>query len=209
MVGYITESTGGDFKPTPEGQHTMIGARVIDLGTQKTEFSGETKHQRKVLLGWEVVGCRVTVDGKDLPAIHYEKFTWSFHEKAKLRPFLESWRGAKFREEDFSGPPKGFHIKNVIGVPCLAQVMHETAGNGKTYANISSIMKFPGTRDQWPKLEGEGLFLDLDNFDPITFGKLSDYWQGVVKASPEGQDAIAGVSRDDVRDEHDSGEVPF
>lgn len=190
MVGYIKESTGGDFKPTPEGQHIMVCSRVIDLGTQRVEFNGETKHQRKVLVTWELPNERINIDGQDAPIIHSEKYTWSFHEKANLRKHLESWRGKKFREEDFAGPPNGFHIKNVIGVPCYGQVIHEQAPNGKTYANLTSIMAFPGKRDDWPQVEGERLFLDLDAFDAMTFDKLSDYWQGVIKASPEGAEAI-------------------
>jgi hypothetical protein len=193
MVGYITESTGGDFKPTPEGQHVMVCTRVIDLGTQKTEFNGETKHQRKVLITWEVPGERITVDGSDAPVIHSEKYTWSFHEKANLRKHLENWRGRKFKEEDFAGPPNGFNIKNLLGVPCFGQVIHETATNGKTYANLTAIMAFPGKRETWPQPEGELLFLDLDSFDANTFGKLSDYWQGVIRNSPEGNDAINGA----------------
>jgi hypothetical protein len=186
MVGYITESTGGDFKPTPEGQHIMVCSRVIDLGTQKTEYNGEVKHQRKVLITWEIPGERIEVDGRDMPVIHSEKYTWSFHEKANLRKHLEAWRGKKFREEDFSGPPNGFHIKNVLGVPCYGQIIHEQAQNGKTYANLSSIMAFPGKRDAWPTPEGDLIFLDLDDFNPDLFDKLSDYWKGVIKASPEG-----------------------
>jgi hypothetical protein len=182
MVGYITESTGGDFKPTPEGQHVMVCSRIVDLGTQKTEFNGETKHQRKVLIVWEIPGAR-TDDNK--PLMHSEKFTWSFHEKANLRKTLEAWRGRKFKEEDFSGPPNGFHIKNVLGVPCYGQVIHEQANNGKTYANLSSIMAFPGKREDWPKVEGAQLFFDLDSYDEATFAQLSEYWQGVIKQSPE------------------------
>lgn len=193
MVGYITESTGGNFTPTPEGQHVMVCSRVIDIGTQKTEFNGETKHQRKVLIVWEIPGVRVEVDGRDAPAIHSEKFTWSFHEKANLRKFLQSWRGKPFRDEDFAGPPNGFHIKNVIGVPMIGQIMHEQAQNGKTYANLSSVMAFPGKREAWPEVEGDKLFLDLDAFDPEVFGRLSEYWQGVIKASPEGADAISAM----------------
>jgi hypothetical protein len=185
MVGYIEESKGGDYKPTPEGQHTMIGARVIDLGTQKTDFNGEVKYQRKVLIGWELPEVRVEVDGKNLPALHYEKYTWSFHEKANLRAMLESWRGKRFREEDFAGPPNGFHIKKVLGVPCIGQIMHEVGKTGKTYANLSSVMAFPGKPDTWPKLEGEAMFLDLDNFDDATFGKLSEYWQKTIMATEE------------------------
>jgi len=185
MVGYITESTGSDFKPTPEGQHIMVCTRVIDLGTQKTEFNGETKHQRKVLITWEIPGERIEVDGRDLPVIHSEKYTWSFHEKANLRKHLEAWRGKKFRDEDFSGPPNGFHIKNVLGVPCYGQIIHEQATNGKTYANLSSIMAFPGKRDAWPVPEGDLMFVDLDAPGMDDFEKLSEYWKNVIKASPE------------------------
>ncbi len=210
MVGYIQESTGGDFKPTPEGQHVMVCSRVIDLGTQESNFNGETKHQRKVLIVWELPNER-TEDGK--PLMHSEKFTWSFHEKANLRKTLEAWRGRRFKEEDFAGPPNGFHIKNVIGVPCYGQIIHETGGNGKTYANLSSVMAFPGKRDEWPKVEGERLFLDLDDFDRATFDKLSDYWKGVIQNSPEGAYAMNPTQqREEQRDSRHSDmddEIPF
>ena len=195
MVGYIKESAG-DFKITPEGQHIMVCCRVIDLGTQKTEFQGETKDQRKVLIGWELPGERVSVNGEDLPMIHYAKYTWSFHEKANLRRDLEAWRGKRFKEEDFSGPPNGFHIKNLIGVPCYGQIVHDTGGNGKTYANLASIMAFPGKRDDWPRVEGKPIFFDLDEFDADAFADVPEYWQGVIKASPE-YGALFGTRHDE------------
>ncbi len=191
MVGYIEESKG-DFKNTPEGQHVMVCSRIYDLGTQKTEFQGETKSQRKVLIGWEIPAERVQSNGSDLPMIHYAKYTWSFHEKANLRKDLESWRGRKFKDEDFSGPPNGFHIKNVLGVPCYGQIVHEVGGNGKTYANLSAIMAFPGKRDDWPKIEGQTIFFDLDSFDEETFSKVPEYWQNVIRQSPEYTDLFGG-----------------
>lgn len=193
MVGYIVESKGGDFKPTPEGVHVMVCTRVIDLGTQKTEYQGETKFQRKIAISWEIPGERTTVDGHDAPMMHTERFTWSFHEKASLRKVLEAWRGMKFRDEDFRGKDGGFHIAKLLGVPCMGQVMHEQAPNGKTYANLASVMKFGAPKESWPKPEGDLLFLDLDDFDPAVFGKLSEYWQGVIKSSPEGAAATGGV----------------
>lgn len=206
MVGYIQESTGGDFKPTPEGQHVMVCCRIIDIGTQKTEFNGETKHQRKVVIFWEIPGERTE---SNMPLMHSEKFTWSFHEKANLRKVLESWRGRKFKDEDFSGPPNGFHIKNVLGVPCYGQIIHEQATNGKTYANLSSIMSFPGKRDDWPKVEGGEMFFDLDAPDMDIFDGLSDYWKGVIKNSPEWSDMMAGLpDAGATRGDMDS-EIPF
>lgn len=191
MVDYIEESKGGDFKPTPEGQHEMICCRVIDLGTHQTEFKGETKHQRKILISWEVPGVRTQIEGKDLPAIHSERFTWSFHEKANLRKFLEDWRGLPFKPADFAGRDgNGFRISKLVGVPCYAQVMHEVGSNGRTYANLRTIMRFPGRPDAWPKAEGELIFFDLDNFDQAIFDKLPKRIKAQIAETPEGAQLI-------------------
>lgn len=190
MVGYIEKSSGGDFKPTPEGQHEMVCCRVVDLGTQQGEYQGEITHKRKVLVTWELPATRTEIDGKDLPQLHSERFTWSFHEKANLRKFLENWRGVPFRDEDFSGPPNGFHIKKLLGVPCFAQVMHRTGSNNRTYANITSIMRHPGSPDARPKPEGELIFFDLDAFDQTTFDKLPKRLKAAIADTPEGAELI-------------------
>jgi len=185
MVGYITKSNGGgDFTPLSAGVHLMVCAQVVDLGTQPGSQQFPTP-RRKVLIRWEVPGERI--EGK--PAIHSEKYTWSFHEKATLRQMLENWRGKKFTDEDFAGPPKGFHIRNLLGVPMMGLIVHDEKGD-KTYANLKTAMP-SGLKDrsQWPKVEGESFFLDLDDFDEGTFAKLSEGWQGIIKGSPEYQAA--------------------
>lgn len=186
MVGFIEESKGGDFKPTPEGQHEMVCCRVVDLGTHESEFQGQVRHPRKVLITWEIPSIRTEIDGQDKPALHSERFTWSFHEKASLRKTLENWRGTPFKQEDFAGPPNGFHIRKLVGVPCYAQIMHETGANGRTYANMTSIMRYPGKSDSWPKAESELIFFDLDDFDQATFDKLPKRIKATIAATPEG-----------------------
>ena len=196
MVGYIEESKGGDFKPTPEGQHEMVCCRVIDLGTHQSEYQGQTRHLRKVLVSWEIPAVRIEIDGKDLPTLHSERFTWSFHEKANLRKTLENWRGTPFKPEDFSGPPNGFHIKKLVGVPCYAQIMHEQGANGRTYANMTSIMRYPGKPDAWPKAESDLIFFDLDDFDQAVFDKLPKRIKAQIAETPEGASLIHhGVMR--------------
>lgn len=190
MVGFIEDSKGGDFKPTPEGQHEMVCCRVIDLGTHQTEFQGQARHLRKILISWEIPAVRVEIDGKDVPMLHSERFTWSFHEKANLRKTLENWRGVPFKPEDFSGPPNGFHIKKLIGVPCYAQIMHEQGANGRTYANMTSIMRYPGKLEAWPKAESELIFFDLDNFEQAIFDKLPKRLKAQIAETPEGAELI-------------------
>jgi 3-polyprenyl-4-hydroxybenzoate decarboxylase len=190
----------------------MVCQRVFDLGTQKTEFQGETKLQRKLMIGWEIPAHRVVIGDTDAPVLHLAKYTWSFHEKANLRKDLESWRGRKFKDEDFAGPPSGFHITKLLGVPCYGQIVHEVTPNGKTYANLTAIMAFPGKQADWPKLEAEPLFFDLDDFDAAVLARLSDYWQGVIKQSPEYAKATGGaVDHNTIgsRDDPMGSDIPF
>lgn len=225
MVGYITESNGGNYTPTPSGQHVMVCTRIVDLGTQPgSAMYPAPKH--KVRIFWELPEERVTyTDGdgneKEGPVLHSEQYTASFNEKANLRKHLESWRGKPFDERDFSGPPDGFHMSKLIGVPALGQIVHETR-DGKTYANLSSIMslrpddmkKFRG------QIEGEKIYFSFEKFEQQEFDKLSERLRNTIKNSPEYQNLFGdtpdtGYSQDSedpsggLRDSVDMDEIPF
>src|SRR5688572_9522594 len=112
---------GGDFTPPPAGAFPAICHRFIDLGTQTSNFNGETKHQRKVMLSWEVADEQERMeDGR--PYTISQRFTWSMHEKATLRKTLESWRGKAFEDSDFG--PGGFDTRKLIGQPCMLSIIH-------------------------------------------------------------------------------------
>lgn len=202
MVGYITETTGGGFTPTPEGQHIMVCARIVDLGTQP----GSTMYpspKRKIRIFWELPDERIELEDdkgkRDVPVLHSEQYTVSFHEKANLRKALESWRGQAFKPEDFAGPPNGFHLSKLLGIPAFGQVVHEHK-DGKTYANLNSIMKPPKAMfDQYKgKIEGDRVFFDLDDFDQAEFDKLSDRLKETIRNSPEFKAIVQrGEARDD------------
>jgi len=192
MVGYITESSAGSFTPTPEGQHLMVCSRIVDLGTQPGSAMYPAP-KRKIRIFWEIPDERIEIEGedgtkRDLPVLHSEQYTASFNEKANLRKTLEAWRGKPFTEEDFSGPPNGFHLSRLIGIPAMAQIVHEHK-DGKTYANINSIMKpVKALFDQYKdKIEGERIFFDLDDFQQAEFDKLSDRLKETIQKSPEYQ----------------------
>ena len=57
-MSFIVENTApiGDFKPVPAGLHLARCYRIIDLGTQRSEYDGQENHQRKIMLGWELHG---------------------------------------------------------------------------------------------------------------------------------------------------------
>lgn len=179
-----TPSEGGSFTPPPPGTHPAVCYRFIDLGTQVSEYQGERKSARKVMISWEITDADIRMeDGR--PFTISNRYTWSMHEKATLRKTLESWRGVPFVDSDFG--PGGFDVRRLIGVGCLISVIHNEKG-GKLYANLSGIMKLPKGMAAGEQIN-ERIYLSLepDSFDRDAFGKLSESLQNIIKASPEYQ----------------------
>lgn len=181
---YMPTPNGGDFMPPPAGTHLAICYRVIDLGTQLSEYQGETKSAHKIMIGWEL--CEERMED-NRPFSISQRYTFSSHEKSRLRQDLESWRGTRFHDSDFAGPPNGFHVRKVLGVPCLLNVVHNTRG-GKTYANIAAISK-PVKGMAVPALVNEKVYLSLDpgEFSQETWDKLSSGLRAIIEKSPEYQ----------------------
>lgn len=172
---------GGDYTPPPAGTFVGVCYRFIDLGTQRVEFQGSIKHQRKIMISWEL-GEELMDDGK--PFTVSKRFTWSMHEKSTLRHDLEGWRGKAFEPADFGD--SGFDTKKLLGAPCVLTITHTTKPDGKTFANVASIGKI--MRGLQPKpLANEIVYLSLEKgeFDQAAFDKLSDGLKKIIQASPE------------------------
>ena len=99
-----TEST---FKIPPSGSFLGRLYRILDLGTQKVEWQGAIKMQRKLMFSFELHGedndgqALTTNDGK--PLMISKRYTMSLGEQSTLRKDLESWRGKKFTAEELLG----------------------------------------------------------------------------------------------------------
>jgi hypothetical protein len=193
-------NSGTDFAPLAAGSHAARCFAVIDLGTQKTEYMGETKFGPRVRISWEVCGERMT-DGR--PMIISREYKASLHEKSQLRKDLEGWRGKSFTEAELAG----FEGKQLLGKTCLLSVMHATR-DGKTYANVAAISGLPKGMEA-PKAENETLFLDLENFDESVFQKLSKYVQATIEKSPEFAAGGSVSKQSDQPDAFDDEEIPF
>jgi len=172
-----------DYEPCPAGTHAAVCSRLIDLGTQKTSFQGQTKYQRKIYLEWELPAERMT-DGR--PFAVGQRYTFSSSPKATLRQHLEAWRGRRFEDDEI----EGFELRDVLRKPCLINVVHQTRGD-RTYADIASLSPLPRGM-QPPTLEGEPVYLSLeaDEYEPEVFASLSEKLRETIARSPEHADLV-------------------
>ena len=179
-------SSGSDFKLPPAGSFVARLYRIIDIGTQTTEWMGKKKMQRKIITMFELHGedndgqPLQTAEGK--PLIVSKRYTLSLDEKATLRKDLEAWRGKAFTQEELDG----FNLEVLLGKCCMVNVTHSTY-DGKEYANIANISQVPAALKKLGEPVGvnELMIFTLDPFDQGKFDKLSEGMQGVIKKSAE------------------------
>lgn len=132
------ESSNIEYEPIPEGVHVARCVSIIDIGTHYNKKFDNTSH--KVLIQWELPEETLEINGEKQPRIYTQDYGLSLHKKSNLRKHLEAWRGKSFTDEEL----KGFDLKNVLGVQCQLQIVHNKV-NDKIYANLASIMSCPKT----------------------------------------------------------------
>lgn len=125
-------------KPIDDGVYQAICVGLYDLGTQhNVQYDS---YSRKVLVMWELPEVLISFekDGKTIeaPRIVSKQYTMSLGEKANLRKDLVAWRGRAFTDEELTG----FDLAQILGKPCMIQILNQVAKNGKSYSNITGIM---------------------------------------------------------------------
>lgn len=202
----ISENGGGsNFSVLAEGSYAAVCYMLVDIGLQKNERYGNSS--RKVVIGWEIADEYVEIDGEKKPRVFSARYTASLNEKSILRRDLAAWRGRDFTEEELAQ----FNLRNIVGVPCLIQIIHKEGNNGKTYANLASIMKLPKGM-MAPKLTLDTIVYDIDDNDPADVEKLPEWIANQIKASESYQqrlrEASGGAATMTDLEEAD-GELPF
>lgn len=184
----IASASGSNFKPVPAGMHLARCYRIIDLGTQRSEYQGKINDQHKVMFGFEVHGdddagnpLRTDTGPLVIPKI----YTLSLNEKASLRSDLVSWRGRDFTAEELE---QKFHLKNVLGAWGMI-VVAITERDGKKYSNITSINLIPAQvkKNGLPEGENELLYWEIEDGSMEAFEKFGKGIQEKIKKSPEFQ----------------------
>jgi len=190
-MALIAKESGGSstFTPVPQGMHLARCYRVVDLGTQKSEYLGTIKHLPKVMLQFEVFGedesGNPILTNKGEPMTISKNFTLSLAEKATLRKDLQTWRGRDFTADEL----RGFELKNVLGVWAMISVVKAEGNNGKEYTNIQAILSVPQQIKKAGLPDGHnalGIF-SIDEPDMTMFDTFSDGLRSKIEGSPEWQ----------------------
>ena len=110
-----------DFEKLAVGTYHGTCFRMVDLGTQDTEYNGEKSKKKLIRLDFEITeslepeGNEVNMeDGR--PFGISRTYTASLFESANLRKELESWRGRSFTEKEL----EGFETDQLLG--CTARI---------------------------------------------------------------------------------------
>jgi len=186
-MSFVVRASESTFKPVPPGTHLARCYRIVDLGTQETNYQGKVNHQRKLMIQWEVHGqddngyALVTKGGE--PMSISKNYTVSLGEKARLRQDLITWRGKAFTPEEL----KGFELKNLLGVWCMLSVVETPGNDGKTYSNVNAITPVPAIvkKNGLPSYYNEPGIFSIDSPDMELFETFSDYLKAKIMASPE------------------------
>ena len=183
------ESGGGStFTPVPPGMYLARCYRIIDLGTQKSEYLGQVKTMPKVMLGFEVHGeddsGKPLVTAKGEPMTISKNFTLSLAEKATLRKDLQTWRGKEFTAEEL----RGFSIDNVLGAWAMVSITKSAGNNGQEYTNIANINSVPkALKATLPEGHNKVVAFYISKPDMELFNSFSDNLRAKIEGSPEWQ----------------------
>lgn len=204
-MSLTVSGTAANYDPIPEGTHLAVCNMLVDIGIQFSErFNNRNE---KVIIGWELPDVKIDLsDGPHSRSIT-QTYTSSINEGSNLRNDLAAWRGRDFTKQELDA----FNLRNILGTSCLINVVHKQS-NGKTYANIQSVMALP--KGMKPgQLSEPPVEFDFD-LNPLTdIEKLPKWIQEQIKKSETYQGKIqqnkdlrnAGV----LSEVQDDGELPF
>lgn len=168
---------GGNFEQVAPGTYTARCVRLIDIGTQTSEYQGKANSRRQVVIAWELPDALMEDgDSAGKPFLVSSFYTASLGEKANLRHDLVSWRGREFSEEELSG----FDLVNILGKPCMLSIVQ----NEKGKSIIKGVMALPKGSAVGAQIN-TSLYFSLDEFNPTIFETLPKFYKERIAASPE------------------------
>ncbi len=171
----------------PAGMKLARCYSFIDLGTQKVEWQGNVKLQRKIRLTWEIPEEKrvFNEEAGEQPMVIGKEYTLSFFELSALSKDLKSWIGFKEGDKATFDPSK-----DLVGRECMLNITHEESKNGNAYHKITAITPLPkGTECEEQINPSVYFFMGYENkqedFDEETLDGLPEFLQKKIKESTE------------------------
>lgn len=167
-----------EFEQPKPGVELALAYRIIDLGTQPSEYKGvQQTPRRKLYIGWELPD-QLTTEGK--PFIVGNFYTYNTGSKSNLRRDLGNWRGKPFSDEEIAA----FDLEDIFKEPFMITLVE--SGNGKVYpGNISAVPARMKEGGYETSNDYEVFSLEADEYTDADFDKLPDGFKRMVANSPE------------------------
>jgi hypothetical protein len=165
------------YELTPAGSHTAVCFRVADLGTQ----AGMYGPKPQILISFELPDEQMA-DGR--PFTISRRYTLSSNRKSALRADIEGWLGRVLTASDFGR----FDLSQLLGTTCLIGIKHETREDGRTFANVASVMKrSKAVPERVVPCINEAIALSLADrpFRQHEFEQLPQWVRDAIARSPE------------------------
>lgn len=209
-MSFIVKAEGGSFTPVPPGMHLARCYRIVDLGTQKTEYMGAVKYLPKVMLQFEVHSededGSPLVTSKGEPMTISKNYTVSLSEKASLRNDLQTWRGRDFTADEL----RGFELEKILDQWAMISVTKTTGNNGKEYTNIANINPVPSNikKAGLPDPYNKPQMFTISNANMDLYETFSDSLKTKIASSPEWQSRTV-THHEPLKDDSLEDDVPF
>ena len=170
----INEGSSTSIPLLAEDTYPAVCNMLVDLGDQYSEKFDKTS--RQILICWEIPSEKL--DNGESRRLS-KTYTASLNSKGNLRRDLIAWRGRDFTVDEL----KAFDLKNIVGAPCMLQVIHRVGQDGTKRAVIGGIMKLPKGMPL-PALSNGFTIYDLDAEDAVEkLDELPEWVQERIKAS--------------------------
>lgn len=125
-----TPSVNKPYQIPPAGLFVATCCDFAERGSLVNPFTG--KIEKKVSIHFVI--DEIDENGKAF--IPQRWFTDTLSEKGNLRPFIESWFGKTFSDKEV----EQLREEDFLGRPGQIQITHKVKQDGKTRAEIKSIM---------------------------------------------------------------------
>lgn len=193
------------------GLYLAICYLIADIGEHENKLYNNTS--RQIVMSWEFPDERIEINGQMLPRAQSMFFTLSLNERARLRSFLENWRGRAFTAEEL----EGFDVGKVLGAPCMLNMVERVRPDGSKRTVIGGVSRVPKGMNV-PLPENPRVLFDLDAPDAVSqMQKLPEWIQNKIRESITYQQmmnpqhtAAPDESGEEYADDFDeSGDIPF